>query len=85
MLCAFQNVTYTIIISQDGDTVLELVSEFSYSSGYSGECKEELVTDRLQEGQEYSVRVFVNAGLSGNSSSAVETFSESPYYDIIYC
>ena len=69
--------TYTIIISQDGETVLELVSEFSYSSGYSGECKEELVTDRLQEGQEYSVRVFVNAGLSGNSSSDVETFSES--------
>ena len=34
------------------------------------------MTDRLQEGQEYSVRVFVNAGLSRNSSSAVETFSE---------
>ena len=75
VLCMFQNVTYTIIISHEGVEVKTLTRQFSYSSGYNGECIEELVSDGLEEGKEYSVKVSVDAGKSGNSSSVVKTFS----------
>ena len=71
----FQNVTYTLVISHEGVEVQTLARQFSYSSGYNGECIEELVSDGLEEGKEYSVKVFVDAGKSGNSSSVVKTFS----------
>ena len=79
VLCTFQNVTYTLVISNGGEEVKRVSKEFSYSSGYNGECIEELVTDGLEEGKEYSVRVSVDAGDSGNSSSDMNTFSRSSF------
>ena len=77
MLCSFQNVTYTLIISYEGGQVLELSRQFSYSSGYNSDCVQVLVTEGLQEGTQYTVQVFMDAGLSGRSYSDIETFSES--------
>ena len=78
--------TYTIVISHERDEVKRVSKEFSYSSGYNGECIEELVSDGLEEGKEYSVQVTVDAGESGNSSSFVKTFStySSPIAIILY-
>ena len=75
MLCVFQTVRYRVVISHGGDPVLQLSRQFSYSSGYTSECIEEKVSGELEEGNEYSVQVFLYAGESGNSSS-IETFSE---------
>ena len=66
------------MFSSGGGSVLELYREFNYSSGYTSECIEvEKVDQQLEEGVQYSVQVFVNAGESGNSSSPIHTFSES--------
>ena len=78
ILCSFQSVNYTVTISHDGDPVLEWRKEFSYSSGYSSECVEEMVTGGLEEGSVYTVQVFVEAGDSGNASSDVEILSQFP-------
>ena len=76
VLCSFQNVTYTLIISHEGGQVLELSRQFSYSSGYNSECIEVLVTEGLQEGTQYTVQVFMDAGLSGSSYSDTLSFRE---------
>ena len=76
MLCEFQTVRYRVVISIQGDPVLELSRQFSYSSGYASECIEEKVSGELEEGTEYSVQVFLYAGVNGNSSSSIHTFSE---------
>ena len=76
VLCSFQNVTYKLIISHEGDQVLELSRQFSYSSGYNSECIEILVTEGLQEGTQYTVQVVMDAGLSGSSYSDTLSFSE---------
>ena len=55
---------------------MTLTKEFSYSSGYNGECIEELVSDGLEEGKEYGVKVTVDAGESGRSTSPTEPLSE---------
>ena len=65
-----------VVISHGGDPVLEISRQFSYSSGYASQCIEEKVTDTLQEGTEYTVQVFVDAGEIGNLSSSTNTFSE---------
>ena len=75
-MCTFQNVTYTIVISHEEVEVKTLTGEFSYSSGYNGECIEEVVSDGLEEGKEYGVQVTVDAGESGSSTSPMEPFSE---------
>ena len=67
------------MFSSGGGSVLELYREFHYSSGYTSECIEEKVDQQLDEGVEYSVQVFVNAGESGNSSSLIHTFSKYLY------
>jgi hypothetical protein len=72
VLCPFQNVTYTIVISHERNEVYRVSKEFSYSSGYNGECIEELVSDGLEEGKEYRVQVTVDAGESGRSTSVME-------------
>ena len=79
ILCSFQSVNYTVTISHDGDPVLEWRKEFSYSSGYSSECVEEMVTGGLEEGSVYTVQVFVEAGDSGNASSDVEMLTISEF------
>ena len=79
VLCPFQNVTYTIVISHEGEEVQRVSKEFSYSSGYNGECIEELVSDGLEEGKEYRVQVTVDAGESGRSTS----FMEEPLSELI--
>ena len=76
MLCVFQRVRYSVVISHGGDPVLELSREFNYSSGYTSECIEEPVSGELEERTEYSVQVFVDAGDTGNSSSPIQTYSE---------
>ena len=76
VLCAFQNVTYTLVITHEGVEVKTLTGQLSYSSGYNGECIEELVSDGLEEGKEYSVQVTVDAGESGRSTSSMKSFSE---------
>lgn len=50
-----------------------LQREVLYSSGYSRECIEELVTEGLQEGSEYTVFVTVDTGHGQilNSSSVI--------------
>ena len=65
-----------MVLCHGGDPVLEISRQFSYSSGYSSQCIEEKVTDTLQEGTEYTVQVFVDAGEIGNLSSSTRTFSE---------
>ena len=77
MLCVFQRVRYSVVISHGGDPVLELSREFSYSSGYTSECIGEKVSGELEEGTEYSVQVFVDDKDAGNTSSPIQTFSES--------
>ncbi|CAI8046178.1 hypothetical protein GBAR_LOCUS25521, partial [Geodia barretti] len=74
VLCVFQRVRYSVVISHGADPVLELTREFNYSSGYTSECIEEKVSGELEEGTEYSVQVFVDAGDSGNTSSPILTF-----------
>ena len=74
MLCDFQSVVYSVVFSRGGDPVLELYRGFNYSSGYTSECIEEAVGRELEEGVEYSVQVFVDAGEGGNSSSLIHTF-----------
>jgi hypothetical protein len=74
VLCVFQRVRYSVVISHGGDPVLELTRQFNYSSGYTSECIEEKVSGELEEGTEYSVQVFVDAGDSGNTSSPILTF-----------
>ena len=76
VLWEFQSVEYSVVFSRGGDPVLELYRRFNYSSGYTSECIEEEVGRELEEGVEYSVQVFVDAGESGNSSSYIQTFSE---------
>ena len=66
---------YTITISFEGETVFERTETFSYSSGNSSDCFK--VSGVLEEGVEYSVHVFVDAGESGNSS-LLTPFSEFP-------
>ena len=63
-----------MVFSRGGDPVLELYRGFNYSSGYTSECIEEEVGQELEEGVEYSVQVFVDAGESGNCSSYIQTF-----------
>ncbi|CAI8028469.1 hypothetical protein GBAR_LOCUS16234, partial [Geodia barretti] len=76
VLCVFQRVRYSVVISHGGDPVLELSREFNYSSGYTSECIEEKVSGELEEGTEYSLLVFVDDGDSGNSSSSnIQTFT----------
>ena len=65
-----------MVISNGGDPVLEISRQVSYNSGYTSQCIEEKVTDTLQEGTEYTVQVFVDAGEIGNLSSSTNTFSE---------
>ena len=84
MLCVFQRVRYSVVISHGGYPVLELPREFNYSSGYTSECIEEKVSGELEEGTEYSLLVFVDDGDSGNSSSPIQTFSEFYYSSILY-
>ena len=75
MLCVFQRVRYSVVISHGGDPVLELPREFSYSSGH---CSiGEKVSGELEEGTEYSVQVFVDTGGTDNTSSPIQTYSES--------
>ena len=82
MLCVFQTVRYRVVISHGGDPVLQLSRQFSYSSGYTSECIEEKVSGELEEGTEYSVQVFLDDEVTGNSSfSTIETFSE--YFSIV--
>ena len=78
MLCMFQTVRYRVVISHEGDPVVQVPRQFSYSSGYTSECIEEKVSGELEEGTEYSVQVFLDDEDTGNSfSSAIESFSES--------
>ena len=77
MLCVFQTVRYRVVISHGGDPVLQLSRQFSYSSGYTSECIEEKVSGELEEGTEYSVQVFLDDEVTGNSSSSIEIFSKS--------
>ena len=77
MLCVFQRVRYSVVISHGGEPVLELSREFKYSSGYTSECIGEPVSGELEEETEYSVQVFVDTGGTDNTSSPIQTFSES--------
>ena len=76
MLCVFKRVGYSVVISHEGDQVLELSREFNYISSYTSEFIEEKVSGELEEGTEHSLHVFVDDGDSGNSSSHIQTFSE---------
>jgi hypothetical protein len=75
VLCVFQRVRYSVVISHGGEPVLELSREFNYSSGYTSECIGEPVSGELEEGTEYSVQVFVDTGGTDNTSSPIQTFT----------
>ena len=75
MLCVFQRVRYSVVISHGGDPVLELSREFNYSEDHPSECIQ-IVSGELEEGTEYEVQVILYAGESGNFSTNKTTFSE---------
>ena len=75
MLCVFQRVRYSVVISHGGDPVLELSREFNYSEDDPSECIQEIVSGELEEGTEYEVQVILYAGESGNFSTNKTTFS----------